>query len=139
LGLSTVYGIVHQFGGNIYVDTRLAAGTSFQLYFPVLAAPNITRQDVNKSTATESAGQFTILLADDEPAIRQAIAEYRRNAGHLVLDSHSSLEALEIARHHKERIDIVLTDVVMPGLRGTELAEQVTELHNGICVIYMAG
>ncbi len=139
LGLSTVYGIVHQFGGNIQVETRLGAGTSFQLFFPVLARPSAAKQVVSKPCDADSAGQFTILLADDESAIRQAIAEYLRSAGHVVLDSHSSLEALEIARHYKGRIDILLTDVVMPGLRGTELAQQVAELHDGIRVIYMSG
>ena len=121
------------------METRLGAGTSFQLYFPVLARPSAAKQVVSKSCEADSAGQFTILLADDESAIRQAIAEYLRSAGHLVLDSHSSLEALEIARHYKGRIDILLTDVVMPGLRGTELAQQVAELHEGIRVIYMSG
>ncbi len=84
-------------------------------------------------------GKFTILLADDETAIRQAIAEFLRSAGHIVLDSHASLEVLEMVRRHKGHIDVLLTDVVMPGLRGQELAQQVAELHPGIHVIYMSG
>jgi two-component system, cell cycle sensor histidine kinase and response regulator CckA len=139
LGLSTVYGIVHQFGGSIRVDTRLGVGTSFQLFFPALATPSLSAEIVRESGASENEGKYTILLADDESAIREAIAEYLRSAGHEVLDSHSALEALEIARHHKARIDIMLTDVVMPGLRGTELAQQVAEMHRGIHVIYMSG
>jgi CheY-like chemotaxis protein len=94
---------------------------------------------VRESALPEVAGKFTILLADDETAIRQSIAEYLRSAGHQVLDSHASLEALEIARRYKGPLDILLTDVVMPGLRGTELARQVAELHAGIHVIYLSG
>jgi CheY-like chemotaxis protein len=82
---------------------------------------------------------LTILLAEDESPIRQAISEYLRGAGHQVFDSHSPLEIVELARRYKGHIDVLLTDVVMPGLRGTELAQQVTALHPGIHIIYMSG
>ncbi len=139
LGLSTVYGIVHQFGGYLHVETCLGSGTALQLFFPVLATQIVAPPAVRENSQPDVGGKFTVLLADDEVAIRQSIAEYLRSAGHQVLDSHSSLEALEIARRHEGPIDILLTDVVMPGLRGTDLAQQVAEAHPGIHVIYMSG
>ncbi len=139
LGLSTVYGIVHQFGGYIHVDTRVGTGTAFQLFFPAVASLGAVSPVVRENLPQRALGKYTILLADDESAIRHAIAEYLRSGGHEVLDSHSSLEALEIARRYRGEIDILLTDVVMPGMRGTELAREVAELHRGIHVIYMSG
>ena len=79
------------------------------------------------------------MLADDEPPLREAIAEYLRGVGHKLLESHSPSDALELARAHEREIDVLLTDIVMPGLRGTELARKVQELHPGIHVIYMSG
>ena len=140
LGLSTVYGIVHQFGGHIHVESLPGVGTTFQLFFPVIAAPaTVVPVVVREQGNSPEAGKLTILLADDETPIREAIAEYLRGAGHLVFDAPSSLEILETARWHSGRIDVLLTDVVMPGLCGPELARQVAELHPGIHVIYMSG
>ena len=82
---------------------------------------------------------MTIVLADDETALRLPLAEFLRIAGHHVMDSHDPLDALEMARRHHGCIDVLLTDIVMPGLRGTELARQMAELHPGIQVIYMSG
>lgn len=82
---------------------------------------------------------LTILLADDEPALRLALAEFLRSAGHEVLDSHNSLEVLERARQQTGKVDVLLTDIVMPGIRGTELARAVAQLHLGIQVIYVSG
>ena len=140
LGLSTVYGIVHQIGGHIHVESSPANGATFQLFFPAIGAPAVVPTAAVREQITPlETGKFTILLADDQTAIRQAIAEFLRSVGHIVLDSHASLEILEMARRHKGHIDVLLTDVVMPGLRGQELAQQVAELHPGIHVIYMSG
>ena len=142
LGLSTVYGIVHQFNGHIHVESQRGAGTSFQLYFPVCEAA--ATEDSSSAIAVEpnAAGErptLTILIADDESGLRQALAEFLRMAGHHVMDSHNALDVLEMARRHKGGIDVLLTDIVMPELRGTYLARQVAELHPGIQVIYMSG
>jgi two-component system cell cycle sensor histidine kinase/response regulator CckA len=136
LGLPTVYGIVHQFEGHILVDSRPGAGTTFQLYFPAHAPAAAAAAAMAPATSAETTPkgrecQLTVLLVDDEPSLR--------GAGHCVLESHSSLEALEAARTHSGRIDVLLTDIVMPGLRGTELARQVEGIHPGIRVIYMSG
>ncbi len=140
LGLSTVYGIVHQFGGYIHLETRPAVGTAFQLFFPVISAAATVRPAApRRQDRSADAAKLTILLADDETGIRQLIADYLRAAGHHVLDSHSALEVLEIARRQEGHIDVLLTDVVMPELRGPELARRVAELHPEIQIIYMSG
>jgi two-component system, cell cycle sensor histidine kinase and response regulator CckA len=82
---------------------------------------------------------LTILLADDEPSLRAAVAEYLRGTGYRVLESQSAHDAVELARTHSASIEVLLTDVVMPGLRGTELAQQVQELCPDVQVIYISG
>jgi PAS domain S-box-containing protein len=142
LGLSTVYGIVHQFEGYIDVESQRGVGTCFQLYFPVCEAAGAQKPRTAiaaEPRAMEEAQALTIVLADDETALRLPLAEFLRIAGHHVLDSHDPLDVLEMARRHNGCIDVLLTDIVMPGLRGTELARQVAELHPGIQVIYMSG
>jgi len=140
LGLSTVYGIVRQFGGQIQLESAPGKGSCFQIYFPVedgLARTAVP--DELPAAEPETRLSLRILLADDEPPLREAIGEYLRGAGHTVLESHSPHDALELARAHSGGIDVLLTDVVMPGLRGTELARKVEELHPEVRVIYMSG
>ena len=147
LGLSTVYGIVRQFGGQIQLDSQLGAGTRFRIFFPVTqprsdesALPPPSQEQLQQPAPTSAppdAAALTILLVDDEVALRLAVAEYLRSVGHHVLDS--PLDALELARHHSAPIDILLTDVVMPELRGPDLARQVRDLQPDIHVIFMSG
>jgi len=143
LGLSTVYGIVTQFGGKIEVQSELNVGTRFLISFP--AAHSLLTKNVAAPRTPESAftavprERLTILLVDDEPALCQAIAEGLREAGHCVLDSQNPYDALELARYPGRTIDLLLTDIVMPGLRGTELAQQVRALQPAIQLIYMSG
>jgi two-component system, cell cycle sensor histidine kinase and response regulator CckA len=142
LGLSTVYGIVHQFAWHIHVDSQFGVGTSFQLFFPVCEAATTEKSASARAIEPSAAGErqtLTILLADDETALRQALAEFLRIAGHRVMDSHNALDVLEMARRHQGCIDVLLTDIVMPELRGTDLARQVAELYPEIQVIYMSG
>jgi CheY-like chemotaxis protein len=142
LGLSTVYGIVHQFYGHIHVESQRGVGTSFQLYFPVCEAAETEKSTPAIPVEPNAGGEsqtLTILIADDESGLRQALAEFLRMAGHNVMDSHNALDVLEMARRHKGGIDVLLTDIVMPELRGTDLARQVAELFPDIQVIYMSG
>jgi two-component system, cell cycle sensor histidine kinase and response regulator CckA len=138
LGLPTVYGIIRQFGAHIYVESQPGEGTQFQIYFPV-RNPVVQLQREAPVSSLRQGEALTILLADDEPSLRAAIAEYLRGAGHRVLDSQSAHDALELARSHSGPIDVLLTDVVMPGLRGPELAHQVEQFHPGIHVMFISG
>jgi len=139
LGLPTVYGVVCQFGGHIYVDSRPAEGTRFRIYFPLQNPSKPLPGPAPRPRVDETQQQLTILLADDEPSLRGAIAEYLRGTGHRVLESQSAHDAVELARSHGGSIDVLLTDVVMPGLRGTELAQQVQELCPDVQVVYISG
>ncbi len=140
LGLSTVYGIVKQSKGHIRVNSGPGKGTRFDLYFP-LADVETSGSSVPfpEEKTVDVDGSGTILLADDEPALRQALAEILRAAGYVVLEAQNATEALEMAQKHPGKLDILLTDIVMPGLRGPELARRVTETHPEIQVVYMSG
>lgn len=122
------------------MDSQEDEGTRFQIYFPV-QFPTIRREDKARTAPLlmDAAERLTILLADDEPSLRAAIAEYLRGAGHYVLESQSAYDALELARSESRAIDVLLTDIVMPGLRGTELANRVQELRPDVHVIYISG
>jgi two-component system, cell cycle sensor histidine kinase and response regulator CckA len=140
LGLATVYGFVKQSRGQIRVETTLGKGTRFELYFP-LVEPVVAEPQSSAPVhiGAVSGSGATILVADDEVGLRQALVEILRTSGYEVLEAQSATEALELARHHTAKLDILLTDVVMPGLRGTELARRVTEIHPEIQVVYMSG
>jgi len=122
------------------VQSSPGEGTHFSLYFPV--AERMTPQIHDSSaiqTAEDGDGRATILVADDEAALRHALVDILRTSGYEVLEAQSATKALEIAEQHSGRLDILLTDIVMPGLRGTELARRVTKIHPSIQVVYMSG
>ena len=140
LGLATVYGIVKQSRGHIHVDSTPGAGTRFKVAFPVTdappAAPALPKQPV---ISEESGSGATVLIADDEAALRQAVVQILRTNGYKVLEAQTSPEALEMAQGYSGTLDVLLTDIVMPGLRGTELARRVAKAHPEVQVIYMSG
>jgi PAS domain S-box-containing protein len=140
LGLATVYGIVKQSGANIHVESKVGQGTRFEISFPATEAQVKAQTDAPPGTnASDSEIDATILVADDEPALRQAIGEILRGSGYKVLEADSSTQALEIARQHQAHLDILLTDIVMPGLRGPELARRVAKVHPEVQIVYMSG
>jgi two-component system cell cycle sensor histidine kinase/response regulator CckA len=139
LGLSTVYGIVSQSGGHIQVHSALGLGTRFEIFFPVDDSPHKQLIHEPPAASAEPAPHATILLADDESALRHAVAEILRQSGYSVLEAPTALDALELAKSLSGKIDILLTDIVMPGLLGTDLAEQVRLHRPDIKVIYMSG
>jgi two-component system, cell cycle sensor histidine kinase and response regulator CckA len=141
LGLATVYGIVKQGQGHIRVESAAGAGTTFEIYFRATTQPALTPATVTSPGAVVSAShsEMTILIVDDEAALRHAVSELLRSAGYRVLEADSSLEALETAHAHADRIDVLLTDIVMPGMRGPELARHVTQVHPETQIIYMSG
>jgi len=139
LGLSTVYGIVSQSGGYIQVHSAPGQGSRFEIFFPVDDSPRSEEALKPAAEHAESAPRATILLADDEAALRHAVAEILRQTGYTVFEASTALDALELAKSHASEIEILLTDIVMPGLRGTDLAAQVRALRPNIKVIYMSG
>jgi two-component system cell cycle sensor histidine kinase/response regulator CckA len=137
LGLATVYGIVKQSGGYIWTESEVGAGSVFQTLLPRVAQP-ADPHIVQEVLDFHSAGE-TILLVEDDPAVRRMAAEVLLNAGYRVLTAPSGADALRIASKHEGRLDLLLTDVVMPGMTGPELARQFISQFPRMRILYTSG
>jgi len=138
LGLATVYGIVQQSGGQIRVHSELGRGTSFKIYFPRLCEVPAMREPQPESTPALG-GSGTLLIVEDDPAVRQVAARVLRDRGYTVLEARRPSEARTICAQHGAEIDLLLTDVIMPECPGTELARELTRLYPRMRVVYMSG
>lgn len=138
LGLSTVYGIVQQSGAHIRVYSEVGHGTSFKIYLPRL--DRVTVADAAEPiAASEASGERTILIVEDDSAVRQVAARILRERGYVVLEARRPSEARSILRQHGSGIDLLLTDVIMPECTGTELAHELVQLYPLMRVVYMSG
>lgn len=138
LGLSTVHGIVRQSGGYIGVDSTVGRGTTFTIYLPRAAAP-IESPDDETGSAPLAGGKETILLVEDDEQLRQLASEALKTWGYKVLDTGDPIEALAIAERRRGQIHLLLSDMVMPALRGPALAAHLLPLHPEMRVLYMSG
>lgn len=137
LGLAMVYGIVKQSGGYIWVYSEVGQGTTFKIYFPRI---NETADIIAKvSGEAPTAKGEAILVVEDEPALRATARDFLQLAGYVVLDAGSPAEAESLCNSHQGRIDLLLTDVVMPGRSGRQLAEQLATSRPNMKVLYMTG
>jgi PAS domain S-box-containing protein len=138
LGLSTTYGIVKQSGGYIWVESQVGAGTTVRIYLPrideVAEAPSATAE---KSGAPP--GSETILLVEDEEAVRNLLRDILRRYGYSVLEAENGPRAIEVCQAHPGPIDLVITDMVMPLMSGWEVADAVSSLRPKARLIYMSG
>jgi signal transduction histidine kinase/CheY-like chemotaxis protein len=138
LGLSMVYGIVKQSGGYIWVYSEPGRGTSFKIYFPLADAP-VESPVCEESPASGVQGNETILLVEDDEQVRDLSSEALSASGYKVVVAETPLVAITICRSNSAHIDLLLTDVVMPGIGGRELAIQVAAILPDIKVLYMSG
>jgi CheY-like chemotaxis protein len=137
LGLATAYGIVRQSGGFMWVYSETGIGSSFKIYLPRAEAAVETRS--RRATIAPTGGAETILLVEDEELVRKASARILEGHGYHVLAASQGKEALQIAWQYTDDIHLLLTDVVMPGINGRELFEQLAEVHPETAVAYMSG
>jgi two-component system cell cycle sensor histidine kinase/response regulator CckA len=138
LGLSTVYGIIKQSGGYVFVQSELGCGTIFTIYFPRVDEPSDALGAAPVSSAS-AGGTETVLLVEDEDSVRQLVRETLESRGYRVLESANGQAALALAASHPEPIHLVITDVVMPGLNGHELIQQLRAARPGIKTLYLSG
>src|SRR5262249_5817553 len=137
-GLATVYGIVKQSGGYIWVNSEPGRGTIFKMYFPpaqsgVAAAAGDGRSDDSRR------GGETVLLVEDEDAVRALAREVLRRQGYAVLEARHGVDALRIAERHADDIHLMITDVVMPHMSGRDLAQRLSAVRPRMKVLFMSG
>jgi len=138
LGLSTVYGIVKQSGGEIYVYSEVGQGTTFNIYFPRIAEGE-EAEEVESATSDVPRGTESLLLVEDDDNLRNLVARVLSDRGYTVFVAAGGVEALAIAGNPGTPIDAVISDVVMSGMNGRQLVEKLLESRPGIGVLLMSG
>jgi PAS domain S-box-containing protein len=138
LGLATAYGVIKQSGGYIWVDSEVGKGTTFRIYLPQASSAEETLPEATAAPRI-APERRTILLVEDERSLRKLVRKTLGDVGHKVFEAGDASEALEVSRKTKEAIDLLLTDVIMPGMSGKKLADIVVAERPGIGVLFMSG
>jgi CheY-like chemotaxis protein len=138
LGLSTVYGIVKQSGGHLWLYSEIGQGTTFKLYFPRTADGRMALPPT-KGKGVLPNGTETVLLVEDEPSVRTLTSVVLRSLGYTVLEASQGKEALELTLHQVQPIDLLLTDMVMPEMGGTQVAQLLRARYPELRVLFMSG
>ncbi len=141
LGLSTVYGIIKQSGGYIWVHSEVGKGTTFKIYLPRVASTGQAAAQVAAPVEYRKVepGTETILLVEDEANLRYLARQYLEKQGYKVIEAADGAVAMQIAVAHDKVIHLLLTDVIMPGMNGRELAQRICEIRPNVKVLYMSG
>jgi PAS domain S-box-containing protein len=137
LGLATVYGMVKQSGGYIWVYSELGRGTMFKVYLPAVGVPSSAQPTVGG--VRETPGWETVLLVEDEDAVRALAREVLRRHGYVVLEALHGVDALRVAERHPDDIHLLVTDVVMPHMSGRELAQRLETVRPVMKTLFMSG
>ena len=139
LGLSQVYGFVKQSGGHIKIYSEVNQGTTVKLYFPRLVGEAVEPEPEDDELAAEGESGETILLVEDDSSLRTYLAELLRGLNYKVIVTTNAQGALTVLLQDEKRVDLLLTDIVMPGLNGRELGKRAQALRPGLHVLYMTG
>jgi PAS domain S-box-containing protein len=139
LGLATVYGIVQQSGGDVVVESAPGQGSSFLLYLPAVPGDAEEGRSLEAPLEREDAAGEVVLFVEDEENIREPAREVLESRGYTVLSAGGAAEALSVMREWKEHIDLLVTDVVMPGMNGSQLADEVCRERPAMRVLYISG
>jgi two-component system cell cycle sensor histidine kinase/response regulator CckA len=138
LGLSVVYNIVRASGGSVRVSSEPGRGSIFQVFFPRVRTP-ARSQPAEPAVKASRAGMETILVAEDQPDLRWMFCQFLQELGYSVLEAKDGGDAVALAEQYKGKIDVLLTDIVMPHIRGSEVARQLSASRPNIKVIFMSG
>jgi two-component system cell cycle sensor histidine kinase/response regulator CckA len=138
LGLATVYGVVKQSGGHIWVYSELGQGTIFKIYLPQ-TGQRVRAEKPNISVMTLQRNTETILLVEDAEPLRELTRTLLTDSGYTVLEADHPEKAIEIAKSHKGHIHLLLTDMVMPAMNGRALAEKLAQIRPDMKVVYTSG
>jgi CheY-like chemotaxis protein len=139
LGLATVYGIVQQSGGHILVSSTMGRGTTFEVYLPAASPNDVTTPSVDELRASPMGSGEVVLVCEDDPAVRALTVEFLRQLGYTVLGASHPGEALALCENHTGRIDLLLTDVILPEMNGRELFRFLQRSGRDSAVLYMSG
>jgi two-component system cell cycle sensor histidine kinase/response regulator CckA len=139
LGLSTVYGIVQQSGGYVWVYSEVGRGTTFKIYLPRVEDEADQPEPVAGPVATRAEASETLLLVEDEASVRELLRELLATAGYSVLEASGPAEALQIVQSRPQPIQLLITDVVMPEMTGPELARRLAEMRPGLRMLFLSG
>ena len=139
LGLSTVYGIVQQSGGYVWVYSEVGRGTTFKVYLPRVEEEADQPSPVSEPAALRAAASETLLLVEDEASVRELLRELLESAGYSVLEAARPSEALQFAQSHDAPIQLLITDVVMPEMTGPELAQRLCAIRPGLRLLFLSG
>lgn len=136
LGLATVFGIVKQAGGDVEVQSKAGQGTTFRIYFP---ATDASASRVEETSMANESGTEKVLVVDDDSAVRRLVGRQLSSAGYTVVVAADGQEALRHCEHLGDSLQLVVTDVVMPGMGGRELARRIHEAHQHLKILFMSG
>jgi two-component system cell cycle sensor histidine kinase/response regulator CckA len=139
LGLATCYGIIKQSGGYIWVYSEVGKGTTFRIYLPRVDEPASTDVDRPRTPETSQRGNETVLVVDDEPLVRSIAIQTLRALGYTVMEASNGREAFRLAKNHPGRIDLLLTDTIMPLMGGPELARRLKTARPKMRVLFTSG